>query len=274
MRRALLGLLLASGCTVDLVDEPGRACDRTHPCGAGRVCALGTCQAPDAGHPDGGWILLPDGGRPLVPPTWNQLAHGFTDVTVEPGCSLTIDGARGSKLTALVPSSDDASDTATGDLTELARLPETTEGRLRGRLTLSAPPPKGEVATFAWLGTASGRTLLLLAIDEEGRLLVRSDTDTMTAAAVSQRLVVPGGFGPGDYELDVTWLPGDVRRVFVDGTLLGQAALPPDGGPGTQVRELRLGLLSVDGDGGLGLGLVLTSWQLADRADAYLGPLP
>lgn len=274
MRPALCALLLASGCTVDLVDEPGRACDRSHPCGAGRGCTNGTCQEPDAGEKDGGFTPLPDGGRPLVVPVWNQLVHGFSDVTVDPGCTLTIDASRSNRVTAMVPSTNPAQNTATGDLTDPSRLPTTREGLFRGRLTLAAPPHPGEQATFAWLGTETGRTLLALALDADGKLLVTSDTDTMTAPAVSQRFDVPGGFVPGDYEVEVSWLPGELRKVSVNGALLGQAALPPDGGPGLPVKEVRLGLLSVEGDGGLGYSVVLTSWQLADRHDAYLGPLP
>ena len=40
-------LLLVTGCSVELDDVPGRACDDEHPCRAPRACVQGACWAPD-----------------------------------------------------------------------------------------------------------------------------------------------------------------------------------------------------------------------------------
>lgn len=42
----LVALISAAGCTVDIADLRGRACDEAHPCAENRVCVDGTCAEP------------------------------------------------------------------------------------------------------------------------------------------------------------------------------------------------------------------------------------
>lgn len=54
-RVALIALALAlGGCSVDLRDPAGRACDEAHPCADGRVCIAGFCVDPNAPKDAGG----------------------------------------------------------------------------------------------------------------------------------------------------------------------------------------------------------------------------
>lgn len=279
-------MLLASAvcavgaCGVDLKDVPGRACDEAHPCQAPRACLAGFCFAPselDAGRPDSG---APDAGAfdagtpdAGPQPLWQQRLHGFTTTTVDMGCAVDIDPSRGNRVVATIRAGADNQDTATADMVDPARLPKTTVGKLRGRLTLPAPVQVRGLLPVAFLGSQTGTAWVRLAFDAQGRLVVASDANTLGAAPLTEAFMPDGGFTTGDWVVEVAWTRGGNRLVWLNGapvadtpTGSGATAPPP--------TELDLGILRYDSDAGTGFSLTLSGWQLADDLGVTLGDVP
>lgn len=281
---ALAALGFAAGCGVSLDDVPGRACDDAHPCREGRACIDGFCFSPealdagvDAGATDAGGRDAggPDAGRfdAGPQPTWQQRLHGFTGTTVDANCSVDIDPSRGNRVLAIVSSTDDTRDTATADLDTPARLPGAAYGHLRGRVTLPAPLGLRSLATFALLTTADGGAWLRLGFDAQGRLVVQSDAMTLGSAAMNESFARDGGFGAGDYAVDVSWTRGGSRRVSLDNVTLADTPIGAPGGAAAPAL-LRLGIASYDGDAGTGWSVTLSGWQAADDPSVVLGDVP
>jgi len=273
---AVLAVVGAGACGVNLDDAPGRLCDDTHPCREGRRCVDGACWSdaeldaglpPDGGAPDAG---LPDAGPQ---PLWQQRLHGFTGTTVDPACSVDVDPSRGNRVLAAIVSSNDARDTATADLDTAARLPGVGYGRLRGRITLPAPLLLRGEGIFASLSASGGGDWLRLGFDAQGQLLVVSDPQTLGGAAMIESFARDGGFGAGDYVIDVAWTRGGARVVTLDGVELARSAVPA-GGAGVPPAALHLGIVSYGGDAGTGWTLSLSGWQLAGDPSVTLGDVP
>ncbi|GMU62672.1 MAG: hypothetical protein AMXMBFR34_44350 [Myxococcaceae bacterium] len=258
-----------ASCGVDLHDLPGRACDDAHPCGAGRTCVDSHCHAPD--ELDGGDAGSPDAGRfdAGLKPLWQQRLHGFTNSTVDTACTLDIDPSRGNRVWATIVSADDASDTATAEVEDPARLPGAAYGHLQGHLTLPAPLQLRGPASFLALDAANGDTWLKLGFDAQGRLWVRSDAQTLSSSAMTEVFTRDGGFGAGDYVLDVSWTRGGARQVSLDGVLLASSPIGP-GGTTTPPARLRLGVVDYGGDAGTGWTVTLSGWQVADNPAVML----
>jgi hypothetical protein len=284
-------LLLLVGCSVELDDVPGRACDEEHPCRAPRACLAGQCWAPEeldagaqgggagggGGSSTGGGTALGGGGGggsgvDAGAPRWQQRLHGFTGTTVDPGCTVDIDPSRGNRVVSTVPGSRDDQDTATADLVDPNRLPRTLEGRLRGRLTLAAPLQVRGTVPVVFLGTQTGVAWARVAFDAQGALVVESDAQTVGSAALVERFSIDGGFTAGDWLVEVAWQRGSFRQVKLNEQLVslallsGGGTLPPD--------ELRLGIARYDGDAGTAFTVTLSSWQLADDLSVSLGDMP
>lgn len=286
--RLLFAAALASACSVNLDDVPGRACDDAHPCREGRTCLDGFCFSPDerdagrdagadAGPLDAGAMDAGVGDAGVrdagIAPVWRQQVHGFTGITVDGNCSVDIDPSRNNRVLAIIASSDDAHDTATADQDTPGRLPGPAWGRLRGRVTLPAPLSLRGVATFASLDTADGRAWLRLAFDAQERLLVQSDPLTLAGPAMNESFARDGGFPAGDYIIDVTWDRTGNRRVALDGVILAETPIATPGGSQAPA-VLHLGIVSYDGDAGTGWSVTLSGWEAADDPRAVLGDAP
>jgi len=274
-----VGLALFAGCSIELDDVPGRACDDQHACRAPRACIRGACLTPaeadagvagDAGVSDGG--VLPfdagtstDGGVAR----WQQRLHGFTGTTIDTNCALDIDPSRGNRVLATVLSADDAQDTATAEMVDVNRLPRTLEGRMRGRLTLPAPLAVRDFVPVVFLGTQTGLAFARVGFDGQGRIRVESDAQTVGSSALVERFSVDGGFSAGDWVVEVAWRAGVFREVRLNDVVLstttvtGGATQPPD--------ELSLGPARYDGDAGTAFSITLSGWQLADDLTVNLG---
>lgn len=285
-RASSLIVVLLVGCSVELDDRPGRACDEVHPCQSPRACVAGVCVEPTSvtdagtgggagggagggsGGGGGGGGATLDAGLPR----WQQRLHGFTNTTVDPGASVDIDPARGNRVLATVPGPLDAEDTAQAELVDLNRLPRTLEGRLRGRITLPAPLGVRGFVPLVYLGTQSGQAWVRAGFDGAGQLVVESDAQTLGNAALVERFAVDGGFLAGDWVLEVAWAAGASREVKLNGatlattTVTGGASLPP--------AELALGIARYDGDAGGPFTVTLSGWQLADDRTVVLGDTP
>lgn len=280
-------LLLLVGCSVELDDVPGRACDDEHPCLAPRVCVENACWAPDeprdgggggsgggSGGGGGGGALGGGGGSDADAgvPRWQQRLHGFTGTTVDTNCVVDIDPSRGNRVVSTVVGAADDRDTATADLVDVNRLPRTLEGRVRGRLTLAAPLMVRGFVPVVFVGSQTGLAFARVGFDGTGALVVESDAQTVSTSRLVERFTVDGGFTTGDWVVEVAWQRGAFRQVKLNEQLLadtptsGGATLPPD--------ELRLGVARYDGDAGMNFTLTLSSWQLADDLSVRLGDVP
>ena len=289
-----------AACVVDLKDQEPRECDETHPCRMGFRCTDGWCMRVDggagggvaggtgggaaggvggggtgggtAGGTSGGTGGGTGGGGASTQAVWQQRLHGFSSTTILTNCALSIDPGRNNIVMATIRSARDGEDRATADMVDPSRLPHTLDGRFRGRLGLAAPLRLSDTATFAWLGTQTGRAWIELGFNAQGELVVASDPGTLTGAAVSQRYAWDGGFLNTDYVFDVSWKKGQYLRVAINGQQVGDVALAP-GGASTPLDELRLGINRYDGDAGTGWSTTLSAWQLADDPTIDLGPL-
>lgn len=275
---SVVSLALLAGCAIELDDLAGRACDEVHPCRAPRACVSARCvdfaqsdADVDAGPGDAG-LPAPDAGADAGWPRWQQRLHGFTSTTIDPGCSLDIDPSRGNRVLATIPGSLDTQDTATAEMVDLNRLPRTLEGRLRGRITLVAPLAVRGFVPVAFVGTQSGQAFARIGFDGAGRLVVESDAQTVGAAALTERFGVDGGFGAGDWVVEVAWRVGSARQVRINDVL--QADTPVVGGATLPPGELWLGIARYDADGGSAFTVTLSSWQLADDLLVPLGDQP
>lgn len=252
--------LLLTGCSVELHDVAGRACDEAHPCRAPRSCVDGACvdRREDAGV--------------TAAPRWEQRLHGFDATTVDPSCSLTIDASRGNLVVASIAGPHDDDDTALARVTDPARLPATTEGRLRGRVSSPlAVSVRDEVPVLVLYGEA-GRAWLRAGFDGAGRLVVRSDAQTLGDAELVERFAVDGGFGPDERVLAFDWRAGAFRRVFVDDVMLADTAV--SGGATAAPGALALGVERYAGDAGTAFTIRHAGWRLADSLDVALGDVP
>lgn len=275
--RCCVVCLTLAGCAIDLDDVAGRACDEQHPCRAPRSCVRSVCVDPasDAGADvgaDGGPVGFdagqPDGGAPR----WQQRLHGFTNTTADPGCAVDIDPLRGNRVLATIRGPGDGEDTATAELVDLNRLPRGLDGRVRGRLTLPAPVQVQGFVPVLYLGTQAGQAFLRAGFEPGGRLRVESDAQTVGAAPLVETFAVDGGFGAGDWTLEVAWRGGAFREVRLNDVLL--AATPVSGGATLPPAELSLGPARYDGDAGAAFSLTLSGWQLADELSVVLGDQP
>jgi hypothetical protein len=212
------------------------------------------------------------GGLDAGTPRWQQRVHGFTSTTADPGCTVTIDALRGNAVQATIVGPDDAQDTAFAELVDANRLPLTPEGRLRGRITLAAPVAVRGLVPVVFLGTQTGRAFLRAGFDDQGRLVVQSDAQTLGDTALTERFEVDGGFSAGDWVLELAWRTGRFREVRLNGALLANTALT--GGAATPPGELDLGIARYDGDAGTAFTVTLSGWQLADDLGVTLGAVP
>ncbi|MDP1823793.1 MAG: hypothetical protein Q8L48_11135 [Archangium sp.] len=268
--------LLLAGCAIELDDVSGRACDETHACRAPRTCISGRCLdlTPfDGGGTDSGLPNPdPDAGVDAGLPRWQQRLHGFTNTTVDPGCTVDIDPARGNRVLATILGPLDSQDTATAELVDLNRLPRTLEGRLRGRITLVAPLSVRGFVPVAYVGTQSGQAFARIGFDGAGRLVVESDAQTVGGPALVERFTVDGGFTAGDWVVEVAWRVGSARQVRLNDVLQADTAVT--GGATLPPAELSLGIARYDGDAGTAFTVTLSSWQLADDLLVPLGDQP
>lgn len=240
MRHPSLLCAVLTGCVLDLPDAPGLKCDAAHPCETGRTCASGTCQPTGA--------------------TWRQSVDGFDGMTVLAGASVVL--GDGNAVTASVPSANDLHDRATADVA--MPLPMSGNGHLKGHLKLPAALSLSGTSTWLWLGSDT-QTLVALGFDASGALVCRSDAGALSAQALAQTLMQPGGFAPStDYEFELTWQRGGFWRVFVNGTSLADNSLSEPGGALVVPTQLRLGIDRYDGSATSGWSVTLSGWQLAD----------
>ncbi len=276
MRRLLVALLAAlAGCQVDLDDTAGKACDDEHPCRAGRFCVDGRCldvlpEPPDAGtvptdggRPDAG--SAPDAGK-----RWYQAVHGFTGRSVLEGCALEIDALRGNRVVSVIRSAADTADRATANMGATTLLPQTGQGRLRGRFQLPADLRLRGNSTWLVLSAGSAQ-LLTLYFTASGQLGCYSGPDTLTTTAVNATAAIDGGFVPNrDYLIEVAWQRGRFRNVWVDGVPMMQQTLNANPPAALDPDLLRLGIFRYDGTADAGWTITLTDWQIADDANAKL----
>jgi hypothetical protein len=198
---------------------------------------------------------------------WEQRLHGFSSRTEDAGCTVDIDPNQGNRVLASVRP-DAGCTVATADLTDPRRLPTTTEGHLRGRLTIATKVGVRGRTPLVRLGSDT-QPWFDLGFTGPGTLFVSSSADTVSQAELTETFTRDGGFGPGDVVVDVAWRRGGFRAVRIDGVLVantpvttsGSAAPPP---------TLRLGVVQLTGDGGP-FEVTLSGFQLADSPDASLG---
>ncbi len=200
---------------------------------------------------------------------WRQALHGFNDTTVEPGCSLTIDASRENLVVSSIAGPGDDDDTAQAHVTDTNLLPQSLEGKLRGRFSLPSAMPARDELPFLSLGDPAW---LRAGLDGQGRVVVQSDTQTLGDAALVERFSVDGGLVAGDYLLELEWKVGAFRRVSLNGALLADTSLT--GGTSAPPTRLSLGIERYDGDAGSAFTVRLAGWQLADSVSVTLGDAP
>ncbi len=273
--RTLALCLALAACGVDLVDRPGRACDDTHPCRAGRACVALTCvdlTAPDASSTGGGGGASGGGtGADAGTIDWDQRRDGFGSTVAAPGCTVDIDPGQGNRVQATIRTGADAGpgDEAVAALLDEARLPQTGEGHLRGRITLISKVSVRGLTPLVRLGN-DGQSWLDLGFAPGGALYVSSAAQTISQAALVETFPRDGGYGPGDVVVDVGWKPNGQRVVAIDGVTVASTgvtqgnALPP--------IELRLGVVSSGVDGGPTFTTTLSGFQLSRSQATVLGP--
>lgn len=256
--RCCLALLL-SGCAIELDDVPGRACDDLHPCRAPRSCVEGVCFS-EAELGDGGVVV--DAGSIR----WQQRVDGFDGTSVDPSCSLTIDASRGNLVISSIAGPDDDDDTARAFVNQ---LPQSTEGKLRGRFSLPSATPARNELPFLSLGQPAW---LRAGLDGQGRFVVQSDAQTLGNSALVERFTIDGGFVTGEYLVELEWKAGAFRRVSLNGARVADTAV--SGGSSAAPTELSLGIERYDGDAGSAFSVRLFDWQLADAVTVPLGDAP
>ena len=253
-----VSLVLLVGCAIELDDIAGRACDDAHPCRAPRACVAARCVDPmlpdggsttDSGVPDSG-MPIPDGGSGSDAgiARWQQRLHGFTNTTIDTGCMLQIDTARGNNVIATIVGPADNQDTATAEFLAPTQLPRTLEGRIKGRITLAAPINVSGYVPLIFLGTQTGQAFVRAGFDNQGLLVVESDPQTVGASSLVERFSVDGGFTAGDWIIEVSYRVGTGREVRINDAVVSYALV--NGGATMPPNELSLGIARYDGTTG------------------------
>ncbi|MBK7862330.1 MAG: hypothetical protein IPJ65_27725 [Archangiaceae bacterium] len=292
MRYALtIATLICTACTLDLPDEPGRACDDLHPCEAGRDCIDGVCldegaaggsanAGGSAGGATAGGSATAGGGNAGGGSAggataggsagdagsifWQQRVDGFTGQQVFTGASLQVRADAGNQVVSSVPQAGDAADRATANTDDTSKLPQQGNGHLKGRFRLTQTLSLKDTSTFLRLETAAGQ-VVALAFDKTGALVAKSDTGLIGPSTLTQTLLWPGGFlANTDYTVDVAWKRGQYRTLTVNGVDAGMLGASSPGLGLTPPDQLRLGIYRYDGDAGTGWTVILSDWQLAD----------
>jgi hypothetical protein len=273
MRVAPFIAVLLAACVVNLPDEPGRACDETHPCQPGRECIAGICtdetgagggDAAGGGGQGGG---TSGGGTPPGKVVWRQAADGFSNTQKFGSATITVKGDAGNEVTSRVLTPDDANDRACANQNNVAMLPATGNGHLRGRFRL--PAPLALKASSTWLRLENGSSVVVsLQFNSSGALVVRSDTGFLGPTAYTQTVTWPGGFSANyDYWVDLTWTRGVARDLVINANAFPLSLSPPATALVTP-DQLRLGIYRYDGDAGTamdgGWSIILGDWALAD----------
>lgn len=256
--RALpLAAALGLGCFVQPADYAGRECDSTRACFDGRECVAGRCVLPGS-----------DGGTGPSCVTWRQAGAGFAKISSCAGCSVTVEGSRGNRLTATIPRAGAGADFALG-VVEARDLPRAAEGQLRGRFFAPASVRVDDKSSIVRL-LATGGVLIDFFLDANW------EAGTFTGAGVLQ----PGAvdevnraerFPPGaEHLVEIAWRQGAFRTVRVDGKLLFQQSLSPFDGGAALPQELHLGIDGYAGNSSQGWSVSLDGWQLCDDAQERL----
>jgi hypothetical protein len=210
-------------------------------------------------------------------PIWRQPNDGFDPTpTLDMGCTVMVDAANGNQANCASMAGADSQDSASADVKDATKLPTTFEGAVKGKLILTArPTAQGNIPFCELSYTQSMNIHLQLAITPQGELQVSNQAATVSDNAVSNTYAVPGNFGAGTYTFEVRWKRGGMRQVWVNGSMVGMAALAASGNPPANTPDrFRLGIMRVDGpDTGPGANLAVRAWQLGDRENSTLGDL-
>jgi hypothetical protein len=293
-----LAVLIAAACTLDLPDDPGRACDGLHPCERGRECIAGICRdeggvgggssggntaggstaggsggsggGADAGGAGGGAAGGGNAGGGTAGDAgsiyWRQWVDGFTNLATNGSATVVVRADAGNQVTATVLTADDLNDRATAEVRDAGALPQLGNGHLKGKFRLPAALSlKGNSPFVVLENNGTGNAIVELSFDNQGQLIVKSDQGSVDRITLTQMVAWPGGFSPNvDYTVEVAWRRGQFRSLFVNGFDAGTLpASPPSMGP-TLPDRLRLGIYHYDGDAGTGWSVILSDWALAD----------
>ncbi len=254
-RALALGLAaLLGGCLLDIADYSARACDLPgHPCPEGRVCAGGRCVAAEA-----------DGGV-----RWQQWVHGFTALERCDGCAVEVDTGNRNRVIATIPSAVDGADRAVGVASQSPVRAVGPRGRLRGKLLLpSGFNPAADVSVLQLRNRNAG-TLIELAITAQGALSCFTSANNLQAAPVASPPAAPLSLEEV-HTIEVAWLKGQHRTVWVDGAPYLQQALTDNLNPDVAVKALEVGINRYDGTADKGLRVWLWDWQLSDDPELPL----
>lgn len=211
------------------------------------------------------------GGGIVAPPLWKQGVHGFTGQSVLGSATLEVDSLRNNRVSSTIKTALDTSDRATANHTDAGHLPQTGNGKIRGRFQL--PAALKLTNNSYWLFLANGtKPLLQLSFNASGQLVTYSAAGMLGPSAVTNTITWTNGFQPNvDYLVEVAWARGQYRRVWINGTQVAQATnLTGDAGVLEAPDQLRLGIYRYDGTADAGWSVALTDWQLTDNPSVIL----
>ncbi len=206
---------------------------------------------------------------------WQQPVDGFPAFTLDTGCTAMVASGNGNQLNASVMSALDAEDSASGDVRDGGAVMPALEGAAKGKLQLTGRPTLVGNLPFMELSyTQSTNIHLQLAITPSNQLLVMNQAGTVSDNAVSNTYSIDGGFNAGTYAFEVRWRRGGQRRVWMNSQLIETVSLPAAGAAPMLPDRFRVGIMRLDGDGGMGQSLSVRAWQFGATENAVLGDLP
>ncbi len=256
-------LLLGAGCTVDIADYAGRACDDTHGCLDGWTCQAEQCVQ---GGADSGT------GTQRGCVRWHQ-TDGFASTAACPTCTLSVDSTQQNQLTAIIQGAEDGSDNASALVAASTLDGIGAGGKLRGHLYVPAGLRLEDESTFLELRTSLGAPLLELYLTHNWELGFNSAAGMLQPSSSNAESVVR--LDPGTaYLIEAQWKRGGFVRLFVNRAIAAERTLAPPTGEASppNVSELRLGIVRYAGDAQEGWTAVLSDWTLCDDPDAELAP--
>jgi hypothetical protein len=234
--------MLLAACTFAPPSLPGAQCDATHPCDVSSPaeCRCGRCVAKDG---DAGVL-------------WSQAGH--TIVTIgDAGFSPVPGGSKGT-----ITSADDRV------YVEANTVPPAAQGLARGSFQLVTLPARAEVTVLRFVQDPS-MPGFGIELTERGIPGITAEGGALRAAEIRQggtTMLALNAVHP----FELGWKRDELLYLQVDGR--DEVCVPLDGGAHIDLRQARLGIVSVTVDGGTSnpFSLAFANWQFL--ADPFRSP--
>ena len=211
---------------------------------------------------------------------WRQWIDGFDSETEETSCTVTIDtgtiGFDRNKVTSAIASANDASDQATAEVTNVAKLPSGSEGRIRFKFKplSGAWDPTGNIV-FLRVDNADPVQMIEVFAEADEDFGIFSQANTLRSTSSAETSLPPTIVADTEYTVEVAWRGAEdgtgFRRIWVDETLRGEVtAYDMVAADDCDVSKIFFGFHHYDGVGISGQTCEIRQAQISDDADEVL----